>query len=149
MCKYALLFYSVKSIERGNAIGFGHCGIVEGGVDKVHERISFTFLCHNGLPNVDDFRCLRAETVDAQNFKGFAMKDNFEHAGEPVRYLCPRDMAKVGVAHFVGDFLGRQFFFRKSDRTDFGNGVNTRGDVFHEVLFAFAKDEMGSGKPGS
>ena len=100
------LLHPIKSIERGDAIGFGHCGIVEGGVDEVHERIGLALLCHDGLSNVDDFRCLRAETVDAQNFKGFAVEDDFEHAGEPVRYLCPRDMAKVGVAHFVGDFLG-------------------------------------------
>ena len=143
----ALLFYPVKPIERGNAVGFGHSGIVKRGVDEVHQGIGLAFLRHNRLPNVDDFRCLRPETVNAQNFKGLAVKENFEHARESPRHLCPRDMAKVRVAHLIGDFLCGQFFFREPDGTDFGNGVNARGNVFDELLFAFAKDEVGGGKP--
>ncbi|MFT5369983.1 MAG: hypothetical protein ACI8V2_004962, partial [Candidatus Latescibacterota bacterium] len=28
--------YAIEAIEGGYTIGFGHCGIVEGGVDEVH-----------------------------------------------------------------------------------------------------------------
>ena len=47
--------YAIEAIEGGYTIGFGHCGIVEGGVDEVHEGIGFAFLGHNGLANMDNF----------------------------------------------------------------------------------------------
>lgn len=49
------LVQSVKAIQRGHSIGFGHCRIVERGIHEVVQRVLFARLIHNGLTNMNNF----------------------------------------------------------------------------------------------
>jgi hypothetical protein len=64
----SLLKESIVAIECRDAVRFGHRRVIEGSIDEVFERIVGVGLFHNGLADVDDFRCVRAEAMDTEDF---------------------------------------------------------------------------------
>ena len=64
----------VQTVQRRDTVGFRHGRIVERGIDEVVQGVGLSFLIHDRLADVDDFRRLVTETVDTQNLTGFPVK---------------------------------------------------------------------------
>ena len=100
---------AIKSIQCRYPVGLGHGGVVEGGVDEVAQAVGLPLLGHDGLADVDDFRCLFPEAVDAEDRQGFAVKENLEHADRVPGDLGAGQGAEVGVGDLVRDLGGGEF----------------------------------------
>jgi len=119
--------------ECRHPVGFGHGGVVEGVFHEVVEAVGAVRLGHDGLADMYDFRGLLAEAVNAENFQGIGVKQNFHHAYGVAGDLCPGDAAEKCPAHFVGNFPLRQGALRRPHRTDLRAGINAGGDVLHQA----------------
>ena len=80
---------SIESIQRSDTIGFGHGRIVKCRIHEIVEGVGGALLCHDGLPDMDDFGCVGSETMDAKDFKSLTVEQKLEHADSAARNLSP------------------------------------------------------------
>src|SRR5690606_30420857 len=106
--------YPIQAIQGGHAVSLGHGRIVEGRVDKIEQRVGFSLLRHDRLPNVDDLRSLGAKTVNAQDLQRLAMEKDLQHARGAPCDLRPGEAAEIGMADFVRDLLRSEFPFGRT-----------------------------------
>ena len=76
---------------------------------KYSSELAFARLRHDRLADVDDFRGIRSEAVDAQDFQRLAVKEQLEHAHGVARDLGPGQALEQRVADLVGDLVFGQF----------------------------------------
>src|SRR5579872_4040245 len=90
---------AAEAVEGGGFVALGEGGIVEDGIDEVFDGAAHD---HDCLANVNEFAGTFANDVDAEDFAGVFMKDQFEAAGSVSADLATRGFAIEGHADFVG-----------------------------------------------
>ena len=79
----------IQSINGSNSISFSHGRIVKCRIHEIVEGVGGALLCHDGLPDMDDFGCVGSETMDPKNFKSLTVEQQLEHADGTARNLSP------------------------------------------------------------
>ena len=69
---------SIKSINSSDSISFCHGWIVKRSVNEVIYGIAFALLLHDRLADVNNLGGTFTETMNAQDFFSFAMKQDFQ-----------------------------------------------------------------------
>src|ERR1017187_4534688 len=116
-----VLAQAAEAVEGGYFVTFREGGVVEDGVDKV---VDCAPQSHDGLADMDEFCSVLSDDVDAENFPGLSVEDEFEPAGGISANLATGNFAIVGHADFVGNVFVGQLLFSLSDEADLGNGVD-------------------------
>ncbi|CUS14460.1 unnamed protein product [Tuber aestivum] len=130
----------VEAVVGRYPIGFCHGRVVERGVDEVLEGIELTRLVHDRLADVHDLRRLVAEAMHAEDFQGFTVEQDLQHALRLTGDLRTRHALEECLAHFVRHFGLGQFVLVLADRADLGNGVDPGRHVVHVAPAAIVDD---------
>src|SRR5947208_8484254 len=109
---------SVDAVQCRGAVALRQRGVIE---DVMDEEIDVAAVSQHGLPDVDQFRGALADDMDAEEFFGLAVKDQFEEAIQVADDLAARDLLIEGPSDFVRHVRSGQLFFALADRGDLGN----------------------------
>src|SRR5271165_179793 len=115
----------VQSVEGGNFVGFGKSGVIEDGVAEILDRSTHG---QDSLADVHDFGGAVANDVNAQQFKGLGVEDQFQQALVVAQHLSFRQFGIAGQSDFVGHFFAGKLLFRLADHGNLGDCVNTVGN---------------------
>lgn len=58
---------AVVAVERGDAIGLSHGGVIEGGIDEILQRVMRRRLLHNRLTDMNDLGSVGAKAMDPEH----------------------------------------------------------------------------------
>src|SRR5207244_5372624 len=98
----------VIPIQRRDLISLGQGRVVHHVIDEVLDRAA---VGDHRLAQVDQLGCALADDVDAQELKGLAVKDQFEHAFGVAHDVGAGGLTIDGMADLVGDqLLGPRLF---------------------------------------
>ena len=112
---------TIGGVVGGDFVALGEGGVVEDGFEEVFES---TAEDECGLADVDEFGCLRADAMHAEQLAGFAMEEHLEEAAVVAEDLSACDFAVACDADFVGDLCLRKFFFGCAHHRDLWNCVD-------------------------
>src|SRR5690606_28300020 len=139
------LRHPVVAVECGDPVRLGHGWVVEGGVDEVEQAVRLTLLRHDRLTDVDDLGSLIPEAVNAEQFQGFGVEQQLQHAGGLAGNLGAGEVLEEVMADLVRDLGGRQLPLGLADRTDLRNSVLAGRDIPPKAHVALVLGDMGGG----
>ena len=67
---------TVIAVEGSNPVGFSHGWIVERCIDEVLKGVVRSRLLHDRLSDMNDFRRIGSEAMNAQNFQRLAVEED-------------------------------------------------------------------------
>ena len=107
------------------------------------QSIGTVLLLHDGLADVDDFRRLVTETMDAEDLQRVEMEDDLQHAYFVAGDLRAGNVAEKGFADFVWNFFLGQFGLVEPYRADFGNRVDAGRNILQRRECRCVEDRIG------
>ena len=96
---------------------------------------------------MDELRGPAAKTVTAQQTAILAVKEHFEQAGIIAKNHAARDLLVACQTRFIRDLLPREFFLRRPDHGDFGDGIDAHREMTRHRVGVHAEHGTGGETP--